>query len=93
MKRRVRKKSKIEKSIRALFVMSLAFYLVASIGLKAHNMTLSKEEQKVTATLNKNKQEVKQLTSEVNILKEKGRVLGLLDEDVSDNQNNIYVIE
>ncbi len=56
-------------------------------------MTLSNEEQALSAEMNQQHKEVEQLQSEVNQLQEKSRVLGLLNDDVTDNQNNIYIID
>lgn len=87
-----KKRFTLDTCVRVVFGLSLLFYVFSVIYINSNNITLSVEEQKETAKLNKKQKQVDQLTSEVNILQEKSRVLGLLDDKVTDNQNNIYVI-
>ena len=48
--------------------------------MKLHRNELKKEKT------------VEELQNEVNTLQEKGRLLGMLDNQVSDHENNIYVM-
>lgn len=94
-KRNINKKKKklaLGTCVRIFFGFTFFFYIFSVTYISSSNITLSVEEQKETAKLNKKQKQVDQLTSEVNILQEKSRVLGLLDDKVTDNQNNIYVI-
>ena len=43
--------------------------------------------------MNQTQQEVDQLNTDINNLQEKSRVLGMLDDDVADNQKNVYIID
>lgn len=75
------------------FCLSTVFYCFTKIGLNAYNITLSNEEQKYAAQVSKKQDAINDLEAEVNKLQDKSRVLGLLEGDVKDNQNNIYVID
>ena len=56
------------------------------------NLSLSVQESELTNEIAQKEQSVEELQNEVNTLQEKGRLLGMLDNEVSDNENNIYVI-
>lgn len=51
------------------------------------------EEDQLSQEIAKKEQTVEELQNEVNTLQEKGRLLGMLDNQVSDNENNIYVMD
>ena len=82
-----------EKMVIRLFVFALVFYCATKIGLNSYNITLSVQEQALTRTMNQTQQEVDQLNTDINNLQEKSRVLGMLDDDVADNQKNVYIID
>jgi cell division protein FtsL len=56
------------------------------------NLSLSVQESELTSEIAQKEQTVEELQNEVNTLQEKGRLLGMLDNEVSDNENNIYVM-
>ena len=56
------------------------------------NISLSVEESQLSDEIAQKEQTVEQLHNEVNTLQEKGRLLGMLDNQVSDHENNIYVM-
>ena len=56
------------------------------------NLSLSVQESELVNEIAQKEQSVEELQNEVNTLQEKGRLLGMLDNEVSDNENNIYVI-
>ena len=56
------------------------------------NLSLSVQESELANEIAQKEQSVEELQNEVNTLQEKGRLLGMLDNEVSDNENNIYVI-
>lgn len=74
-------------------ILSLIFYCVSKIGLASYNITKSVEEQKLAAEIVEKKERIDELQTEVNNLQDKSRVLGMLGDDVKDNQNNIYIID
>lgn len=75
-----------------LFVLSLVFYFVSKTYVSSMNLSLSVQESELTSEIAQKEQTVEELQNEVNTLQEKGRLLGMLDNEVSDNENNIYVI-
>ena len=56
------------------------------------NISLSVEESQLSDEIAQKEQTVEELQNEVNTLQEKGRLLGMLDNQVSDHENNIYVM-
>lgn len=50
-------------------------------------------DQELSKKLSQTQQQVDQLTSQVNSLEEKSRVLGLLNDKVAENQKNVYIID
>ena len=56
------------------------------------NISLSVEESQLSYEIAQKEQTVEELQNEVNTLQEKGRLLGMLDNQVSDHENNIYVM-
>lgn len=77
----------------AAFILSALFYCFTKIGLNAYNITLSVEDQKLAAEVNQKQELIDELQTEVNNLQDKSRVLGMLEGQVQDNQNNIYIME
>ena len=56
------------------------------------NISLSVVESQLSDEIAQKEQTVEELQNEVNTLQEKGRLLGMLDNQVSDHENNIYVM-
>jgi uncharacterized coiled-coil protein SlyX len=54
--------------------------------------TTQDDIDELTSEIAQKEQTVEELQNEVNTLQEKGRLLGMLDNEVSDNENNIYVM-
>ena len=75
-----------------LFVLSLVFYFASKTYVSSMNFSLSVQESELTSEIAQKEQTVEELQNEVNTLQEKGRLLGMLDNEVSDNENNIYVM-
>ena len=75
-----------------LLVLSVVFYCVSKTCVNSWNISLSMEEDQLSQEIAKKEQTVEELQNEVNTLQEKGRLLGMLDNEVSDNENNIYVM-
>ena len=75
-----------------LFVLSLVFYFASKTYVSSTNLSLSVQESELTSEIAQKEQTVEELQNEVNTLQEKGRLLGMLDNEVSDNENNIYVM-
>lgn len=76
-----------------LLVLSAVFYCVSKTCVNSWNISLSMEEDQLSQEIAKKEQTVEELQNEVNTLQEKGRLLGMLDNQVSDNENNIYVMD
>ena len=76
-----------------LLVLSVVFYCVSKTCVNSWNISLSMEEDQLSQEIAKKEQTVEELQNEVNTLQEKGRLLGMLDNQVSDNENNIYVMD
>ena len=74
-----------------LFVLSAVFYFVSKTYVNSMNISLSVEESQLSDEIAQKEQTVEEL-HEVNTLQEKGRLLGMLDNQVSDHENNIYVM-
>lgn len=75
-----------------LFVLSWVFYFVSKTYVSSVNLSLSVQESELSSEIAQKEQTVEELQNEVNTLQEKGRLLGMLDNEVSDNENNIYVM-
>ena len=75
-----------------LFVLSLVFYFASKTYVSSMKLSLSVQESELTSEIAQKEQTVEELQNEVNTLQEKGRLLGMLDNEVSDNENNIYVM-
>lgn len=76
-----------------LLVLSVVFYCVSKTCVNSWNISLSMEEDQLSQEIAKKEQTVEELQNEVNTLQERGRLLGMLDNQVSDNENNIYVMD
>lgn len=99
-RKNVKKRSKKQKKKRSLTgvvttacLASFVFYVGFRLTLHNYNTGLSVQNQALTDGIAEMEDSINELQSEVNVLQEKTRVLGLLDNQVYDNQNNIYVID
>ena len=75
-----------------LFVLSWVFYFASKTYVSSVNLSLSVQESELSSEIAQKEQTVEELQNEVNTLQEKGRLLGMLDNEVSDNEHNIYVM-
>lgn len=76
----------------ALCFVSCAFYFLSKTVVSSLNLQLSVQESTLDNEISKKEQSVEELQNEVDSLQEKSRLMTMLDNSVSDNQNNIYVI-
>ncbi|MEY8543070.1 hypothetical protein [Dubosiella newyorkensis] len=60
--------------------------------MNAYNITLSKEEQSIAAKNNQKQDAVEELQVTIRNMQDKKEVLGMLKNEVQDNQNNIFII-
>ena len=67
-------------------------YFASKTYVSSVNLSLSVQESELSSEIAQKEQTVEELQNEVNTLQEKGRLLGMLDNEVSDNENNIYVM-
>lgn len=81
------------RAIIILFVCTFGLYLASRLMLNSYNASLAQTNTALVDEINQTTEEISTLQSEVNILQDKTSVLGMLDYQVSDNQNNIYVID
>lgn len=56
-------------------------------------MNLSEQDKELSQKVSQQEKKVDRLSSEVNSLQEKSRVLGILDDDVAENRKNVYIID
>ncbi|TGY66892.1 hypothetical protein [Dubosiella muris] len=95
-KKKNRKKRRIrwtfERVSIIVFVVSLAFYFVTKVCVSAYNITLSNTEQQIAAENIAKQNEVEELQATVRTMQDKKQMLGMLENQVQDNQNNIYII-
>lgn len=92
-KSRVRRKLKVTTIIWTVFILTGGAYLLSRIGLNSYNIQLSAQNQQLSADIQNTLSEIDDLQTEIGELQEKARVLGMLDNQVSDNKDNIYVID
>lgn len=99
MQKRVNKKRNRRPRIRPealvciAFILASVFYCFTKIGLNSYNITLSVQDQTLASEVKEKEEAIDELEAEVNNLQDKTRVLGMLEGDVKDNQNNIYIID
>lgn len=87
-----RKTSVFDTFAKCVFGFSLLFYCGSKVVLSAYNITLSKEEQSIAAQNNQKQDAVDELQITIRNLEDKKQVLGMLENQVQDNQNNIFII-
>ena len=73
-------------------MLSGAFFYLSKTLVSSLNLQLSVQETTLDNEILKKEQSVEELQNEVDSLQEKSRLMTMLDNSVSDNQNNIYVI-
>ena len=81
----------MQRSFRLTRVLVLTLF-VSKTYVNSMNISLSVEESQLSDEIAQKEQTVVELQNEVNTLQEKGRLLGMLDNQVSDHENNIYVM-
>ena len=81
----------MQRSFRLTRVLVLTLF-VSKTYVNSMNISLSVEESQLSDEIAQKEQTVEELQNEVNTLQEKGRLLGMLDNQVSDHENNIYVM-
>ena len=91
-KRKTKRKSALERLSRIIFAFSLLFYCGSKVVVNAYNITLSKEEQSIAAKNNQKQDAVEELQVTIRNMQDKKEVLGMLKNEVQDNQNNIFII-
>ncbi|WP_289630817.1 hypothetical protein, partial [uncultured Alistipes sp.] len=64
----------------------------SKVVVNAYNITLSKEEQSIAAKNNQKQDAVEELQVTIRNMQDKKEVLGMLKNEVQDNQNNIFII-
>ena len=69
-----------------------SFFYLSKTLVSSLNLQLSVQETTLDNEILKKEQSVEELQNEVDSLQEKSRLMTMLDNSVSDNQNNIYVI-
>lgn len=100
-KQQLKKKDNRKRKIRFLrpeqlllitFCLSALFYFYSKTGLNSYNITLSVEEQNLASEVNEIQDEVQGLKTDISTLQDKTRMLGLVDDDMKENQDNVHVI-
>ena len=91
-KRRHIRQLRPEKMLLLVFALSFVFYCFSKIGLNSYNITLSVEEQKLAAEVAEKQDQIHSLKTDISTLQDKNKMLGLAGDDLSENQDNIYVI-
>lgn len=81
-----------EKLLVLAFILSCVFYCFSKIGLNSYNITLSVENQSLANEVSKVQDEVTDLKTDISTLQDKNKMLGLVGEELKDNQDNVYVI-
>lgn len=76
-----------------IFGLSLVFYLGTRLGLSSYNTQLSVDNQNLVSEIDSAQADIEDLQSEITLLEDKSRVLGMLDYQVYDDKDNIYVID
>ena len=92
-KQKVKKKHNSTAAITIAFFVLFGVFLTCRLGLNSINGSLTADNQKLSEEIAQTQTEIEDLQIEINELQEKSRVLGMLDGQVSDNQNRIFVID
>ena len=101
MRRSNHNKKKQKKSIRQLrpekllllaFCISCVYYCFSKIGLNSYNITLSVEDQRLASELAEAQDEVYTLKTDISSIQDKNKMLGIVEDELTENQDNIYVI-
>ena len=90
MKRSVRS---IHFWIFVLFIICTIAFLFSRLWLNSYNMELSQANQALSREIQAAQSQISRLETEINLLQEKTSILEFLDDQLSDNYNNIYIIE
>lgn len=79
--------------ITVIFCITAILYLGCRFFLRTENTRLSVENQKAENTIETISGNIEVLENEISSLQEKSRVIGILDGQVSENQDNVYFYE
>lgn len=72
-----------------IFTVSLCAYVFCRFFLRTANTSLSIENQKTNNQIEETSQTIKSLEEDINQLEQKTRVIGILDGQVTDNEDNV----
>ena len=92
-KQKAKKKHNSIAAITIAFIVLFSLFLYCRLGLNSVNGSLTADNQKLSEEITQTQTEIDDLKIQINLLQEKSRVLGMLDGQVSDNQNRIFVID
>ncbi|EOS60456.1 hypothetical protein C815_01318 [Firmicutes bacterium M10-2] len=92
IKRKKRFRWTFERFSISVFIVSLAFYFGTKVCVSAYNITLSNTQQQIETENIAKQNEVDELQATVRSMQDKKQMLGMLEDQVQDNQNNIYII-
>lgn len=81
-----------EKLLLLAFCLSCVFYCFSKIGLNSYNITLSVEDQRLASELAETQDEVHTLKTDISSIQDKNKMLGIVEDELTENQDNIYVI-
>ena len=81
-----------EKLLLLAFCLSCVFYCSSKIGLNSYNITLSVEDQRLASELAETQDEVHTLKTDISSIQDKNKMLGIVEDELTENQDNIYVI-
>lgn len=84
-----KKQSKAKRLVTTVFIVSAVLFLGCRFILKSYNTSLSIDNQKLSAEIDSMNESIEVLKSEITQLEEKNRVLGVLEGQVFDNQDNV----
>lgn len=77
----------------SLFLICGGMFLFTRLGLNSYNIELSQANRALTNEIEAARNSIDQLQIEINILQEKTQILESLDNQLSTNYGNIFVIE
>ena len=60
--------------------------------MNSYNITLSVEDQRLASELAETQDEVHTLKTDISSIQDKNKMLGIVEDELTENQDNIYVI-
>ncbi|MEY8258144.1 hypothetical protein [uncultured Dubosiella sp.] len=95
-KRKIKKRKRVRLTFEMFsllcFIAALGVYFISKVYISAYNITLSNKEQQIAAENSAKQSEVEELQATVRTMQDKKQMLGMLENQIQDNQNNIYII-